>query len=349
MALSPSSPPAKAATKSVTPMAFVRAVLSAYDKYGVDPHGGLRAAGLTLAQTRKAHARVGVEQLEARSATARQELDDEALGWFSRRLPWGSYGLLCRASLGAATLEVALRRWCRHHALLTDDVTLALDVDRKTATLSLRDGKGSLALHELGSLTTLRYVHGYACWLLDSRLPLREVTFPFAAPAHAAVYASLFPGPVRFSAGPASLSFDPSYLQLSPRRSDHDLDVMLERALPLTSRPYRRDRLLANRVREQLLSSLHGSAATVAVALHVSVRSLHRELSREGTSLQRVKDEVRRTIATDALRRTRLSIKQVAERAGFVSEKSFARAFKSWTGESPSEFRGGGAALQTAP
>ena len=27
-----------------------------------------------------------------------QELDDEALGWFNRRLPWGSYGMLARAS-----------------------------------------------------------------------------------------------------------------------------------------------------------------------------------------------------------------------------------------------------------
>lgn len=320
-------------------MAFVRAVLSAYEKYGVDPANALAAAELTLGQTRRPQARISVERLEALSATAMQELDDEALGWFSRRLPWGSYGLLCRASLGAATLEVALKRWCRHHAILTDDVTLTLTVDRKAATLTLRDGKGSLDLHELGSLTTLRYVHGYACWLLDSQLPLREVTFPFASPPHAAVYDLLFPGPVRFSAGPASFSFDPTYLTLSPRRTDRDLDTMLQRALPLTSRPYRRDRLLANRVREHLRAAIHASSAAVAEALHVSVRSLHRELAREGTSLLRVKDEVRLSLADAALRRTQLSIKQVASRAGFVSEKSFARAFRTWTGESPSSYR----------
>lgn len=329
------------AARAVTPMAFVRAVLSAYDKYGVDPRRALQAGRLTLAQTRRVHARIEVDQLEALSATAMQELDDEALGWFSRRLPWGSYGMLCRASLGAPSLEIALRRWCRHHALLTDDVTLQLEVDRRTATLSLRDGEGSLALHELGSLTTLRYVHGYACWLLDSRLPLREVTFPFAAPPHAAVYELLFPGPVRFSAGPASLSFDPSYLALSPRRTDHDLDGMLKRALPLTSRPYRRDRLLASRVRETFLAAPQTApvAEDLARALHVSVRSLHRELAREGTTLQTIKDELRCTLASDLLRRTGLSIKQVAARVGFENEKSFARAFRGWTGETPSGHR----------
>jgi len=75
-------------SKALTPMAFVRAVLTAYEKYGVDSRQGLRAAGLSSAQTKKVHARVGVDQLEALSATAMQELDDEALGWFSRRLPW---------------------------------------------------------------------------------------------------------------------------------------------------------------------------------------------------------------------------------------------------------------------
>lgn len=329
--------------KTGTPMAFVRAVLLAYDKRGVDPAKALRAGRLTLAQTKKPHAYVEVEQLEALSATAMQELDDEALGWFSRRLPWGTYGMLCRASLGAPNLGVALKRWCRHHALLTDDVQLDLTSDKRSARLVLRDGTASLDLHELGLLTSLRYVHGYACWLLDSRLPLREVTFPFAAPPHAAVYELLFPGPVRFSAGPASLSFDPTYLALSPRRSEHDLELMLQRALPLTSRPYRRDRLLASRVRELLVASPRTAtiADDLARALHVSVRSLHRELAREGTTLQRIKDEVRRSLADELLRRSRLSIKEIAPRVGFENEKSFARAFKAWTGETPSDYRAG--------
>jgi hypothetical protein len=53
--------------------------------------------------------------MELLSGTAMQELDDEGLGWFSRRLPWGSYGMLARASLSAPNLGVALKRWCRHH------------------------------------------------------------------------------------------------------------------------------------------------------------------------------------------------------------------------------------------
>jgi AraC-like DNA-binding protein len=322
-------------------MAFVRAIVLAYEKYGVDPHSALRRARITPAQLRREGARIDADQLETISATAMQELDDEALGWFSRKLPWGTYGMLCRASLGSPTLGAALKLWCRHHRLLTPDVDLRLDVDRAGARLVLRDTVELGAMREFCLLTSLRYVHGYACWLVNSQLPLREVTFPFAAPAHASVYPLLFPGPVRFGAQEASLSFDARYLELAPKRDERALTLMLRRALPLTVRQYRRDRLLVNRVREHLTGAegARNTAEEVARALHLSVRSLHRQLAQEGASLQRIKDEVHRRSALELLSRTTRSIKQVALDVGFTNEKSFSRAFKAWTGESPSEHR----------
>ncbi len=67
-----------------------------------------------------------------------RELDDEALGWFSRRLPWGSYGMLARASISSPHLGLAMARWCRHHNLLTDDIALQLHHDGPQARIELR-------------------------------------------------------------------------------------------------------------------------------------------------------------------------------------------------------------------
>jgi AraC-like DNA-binding protein len=105
--------------------------------------------------------------------------------------------------------------------------------------------------------------------------------------------------------------------------------------------PYRRDRLLAQRVRELLRTraAAMGNADALARALHVSTRTLHRQLHEEGVSLQQLKDEVRRDQAMDQLRRSARPVKQVAQAVGFANEKSFARAFRQWTGLSPSEFR----------
>ena len=55
----------------------------------------------------------------------------------------------------------------------------------------------------------------------------------------------------------------------------------------------------------------------------------------------RLKDAVRRDLAIDLLLRTPRGIKQIASEVGFQNEKSFMRAFKTWTGQTPDEFRSG--------
>jgi AraC-like DNA-binding protein len=116
---------------------------------------------------------------------------------------------------------------------------------------------------------------------------------------------------------------------------------MLQRALPLTVLQYRRDRLLVQQVRQALTAhpeQAH-SAEGIAVLLHMSARTLHRQLREEGATLQQLKDEVRCERAKDLLWRTAKPVKQVAAATGFRNEKSFIRAFREWTGLSPAEFR----------
>jgi AraC-like DNA-binding protein len=322
-------------------MAFVQAIVQAYAHYGKDPAEALQQAQIAPRDLRDPKARVTAAQFEALSGTAMQALDDEALAWFSRRLPWGSYGMLCRASITAPDLGVAIRRWCRHHRLLTDDVTLSLQVAGGVATLSIAEHRPLGALREFCLVTLLRYLHGYACWAIDSRIPLREARFPFAAPAHADAYPLMFCDTVHFGAAQAGYCFDERYLALPLQRDERALRTMLKRALPLTVLQYRRDRLLGQRVRELLRARPNEttSAQALAALLNVSSRTLHRQLHEEGASLQALKDEVRRAEAIEQLRRTQRPIKQIALAIGFRNEKSFARAFRQWTGQTPGAFR----------
>jgi AraC-like DNA-binding protein len=192
-------------------------------------------------------------------------------------------------------------------------------------------------------LSVLRNLYGVACWLVDSRITLEQVHFAFEAPAHQAVYPLMFQGPVLFgSAIPISeLVMNASYLALPLRRDEAALQRMLETALTLTVLQYRKDRLLLTQVKQALAmypQDTH-SAEDLAPLLNLSPRSLHRQLKEEGTSLQVLKDEVRHERAIELLQRTRKPIKQVAESAGFQNEKSFIRAFKQWTGQTPAAFR----------
>lgn len=344
-------PPPPSTAPAATPIAFVRAIALAYTQRGLSPDRALAQAQIAPQLLHDDNAHITAWQMEQISDAAMQELDDEALGWFSRRLPWGSYGMLARASISSPTLQVALARWCRHHGLLTDDIALHLTTTGDTATLAITEARDLGALREFCLVSVLRNAHGLACWLVDSRIPFIAAEFAFGLPPHADAYAVLFRGPVTFDAPRTAVHFDARYLHLPLRRDEQALRQMLQHALPLTVLHYRRDRLLVQRVR-QLLGApspkpsgqpAHAlpqhSAESLAALLHVSPRTLHRQLKEEGATLQGLKDDVRRTRAVELLHRTQRPIKQVAEAAGFVNEKSFIRAFRGWTGQSPAEFR----------
>lgn len=326
---------------AITPIAFVSAIMEGYSRRGQSPEAALGMAQISARQILQPDARITAAQLEILSDHAMRELDDEALGWFDRRLPWGSYGMLARASLSAPTLGVAMKRWCRHHGLLTSDIALKLLIEDEIAELTLQERRDFSSVREFCQVSLMRNFIGVASWLIDSRIPVQAAAFAWASPPHADVYATLFPAPTSFGAPMTRLRMDARYFALPLRRDDKALNQMLHRPLPLMVQPYRRDRLLVDRARRLLRTpeNLADNAEALADKLHVSVRTLHRQLQEQGNSLQNLKNEARREHATDLLMRTRQPIKRIALAAGFSNEKSFIRAFKGWTGLTPAAFR----------
>ena len=336
-----SVPSLPASRRALIPIAFVRAILLAYRKYGVNSKAALARAHIRPDAVEDLGCRVTAAQFEALAWVAMRELDDEALGWFSRKLPWGAYGMLCRASLTAATLEIALRRWSRHHRILTNEVLLHLSVADGVASLSIEERRDLGDFREFCLVTLLRYMLGFACWAIDRKIVVSSADFPFPAPPHSAVYAKLFSKTLNFCTPRASIAFDARYLSMPLQRDESAINKMLKHALPLTVLPYRRDELLAGRVNQVLRmpGTKYPVAQALAEALNVSTRTLHRRLQKEGASLRRLKGSARMDHAKQNLAGTAHSIKRIAFSIGFRSEKSFARAFRHWTGETPSAFR----------
>lgn len=331
-----------------TPAAYGRAIVRAFEARGLAPDAVLAQARITPRQLADRQGRLSARQMELLSGAAMVSLDDEALGAFRRRLPWGSYGMLARASITSSTLGLALRRWCRHHALLTDDLRIRLETVETDAEVVIEEAAVHQGLaaeaRELSLVHLLRNLHGLACWFIDSRIPLQEVRLPFEAPPHADAFGHMFPGPARFGAAHAGLRFDARYLELPLKRDERALGQMLQRALPLTVLQYRRDRLLVPQVRQALRNRPEQcrSAEDLARLLHVSTRTLHRQLRDEGAGLQQLKDQVRCEQAQSLLWRSDKPIKQIAQAVGFRNEKSFIRAFRGWTGRTPGDFRSAG-------
>lgn len=89
----------------------------------------------------------------------------------------------------------------------------------------------------------------------------------------------------------------------------------------------------------ELLGSEGLSQDSVAERLHMSARNLHRKLAEEGHSFKELLDSTRQELALRYLKMANISIGELTYSLGFVDQSSFSRAFKRWTGMTPSEYR----------
>jgi AraC-like DNA-binding protein len=91
---------------------------------------------------------------------------------------------------------------------------------------------------------------------------------------------------------------------------------------------------------EALLPSGEARIERVAHDLGYGRQTLYRRLKAEGTTFESLLDSLRRRLALRLLREEGLSVKETAYRLGFSDPSSFSRAYKRWTGSSPTTARG---------
>jgi AraC-like DNA-binding protein len=101
---------------------------------------------------------------------------------------------------------------------------------------------------------------------------------------------------------------------------------------------------IVNRVRAHIVTGLSGgnfSRVVIAASVNMSASTLQVKLARAGQSFQQMLDETRHELALGYIEQSRLLITEIAFMLGFSDLSNFIRAFKRWTGKSPTEFRSG--------
>jgi AraC-like DNA-binding protein len=99
---------------------------------------------------------------------------------------------------------------------------------------------------------------------------------------------------------------------------------------------------MTTRLREALMPELRGgdpSIETAAKRLAMTPRTIQRHLKDEETSFQDILDGLRAELADRYLSEATISVTEVAFLLGYAEASSFARAYKRWTGKSPTEQR----------
>lgn len=102
----------------------------------------------------------------------------------------------------------------------------------------------------------------------------------------------------------------------------------------------------ASSVEEQVKHTLKRSLAgrrpsrhEVAQQLHLSVRTLQRQLRNAGITFQQLLEETRRELARKYLKERTVELSEAAFLLGYEDTNSFFRAFHDWEGTSPGEWR----------
>jgi AraC-like DNA-binding protein len=91
----------------------------------------------------------------------------------------------------------------------------------------------------------------------------------------------------------------------------------------------------------QRLEKMEPSQEEVAEQLHMSPRTLQRRLGDSGTTYKEILDKTRHALAMAYLSAPQHSVSDVTYLLGFSCDSSFTRAFRRWTGQSPSDWRAG--------
>ncbi len=77
----------------------------------------------------------------------------------------------------------------------------------------------------------------------------------------------------------------------------------------------------------------------IAVSLCTSPRTLQRRLAEEGVSLKALQNDVRRELVLGLLRRESTTVSEIAQRLGYGDPSTFFKAFKTWYGTTPAQYR----------
>lgn len=166
------------------------------------------------------------------------------------------------------------------------------------------------------------------------------VSYACGAPADVTPRVRLFGVRPDFDAGLSGLTFDARWLGRHVEGADPVRYAMLVDAANALSARWTGP--LADEVRRVLQPMVFAgtdSAQAVARVLSLHERTLRRQLAAEGTSLQRLGQEVRFEIASQLLRQTRLPLADIAAALHYAEAPAFTRAFGRWAGATPSAWR----------
>lgn len=298
-------------------------------KVGIDPEGILQQG-----------ARGSVESMAALVRLIWNATKDEAMGYTGEKTPIGSFAFAASLALEGDDVCDGVSRALKFYNLVNQSVVTKLEVRDDGLLLTYRFTEPERDPAHYFSEFWMITIHRLACWLAGETLPITSASFDYPSPVeYIEEFKYLFPCEHFFDADTKSMLLDRHVLSAPIRRFRHELEQLIDEApLELMTIPAS-DVSLNRRVRRRLTRSPGVTAVELSKDLGLSIHQLRREMRKEGLNLSQMREFVRRDRAVHMLVNSNASVESIAETLEFSEARSFTRAFRKWTGQSPSGFR----------
>ncbi len=308
----------------------------------------LRAAGLTEADFSDQDNRIPVSAYQALIAAGIAQTGDTALllrhTLESELETISVVGQIVHTSASLAHSIEQLNRYIR----LMADVDLPTGVDRYEL---LQTPQGVWIVDHLimPASDYLGTEASFARFVSEFRRSFPDITFAielevtYAPPPHVDEYPALFRIPVMFNAARNALRIDPVWVSTESHFEPghaYAFSIFTRHADALLN-DLGTDTTTGSLVAAQILPRLHeGSISMDKVArdIGMSRQTLYRRLKDEGLTFGDVHDDLRKRMALDYLTAQKVTVNETAYLLGFSEASSFVRAFKRWTGHSPTAY-----------
>ncbi|NAS12178.1 AraC family transcriptional regulator [Poritiphilus flavus] len=170
-----------------------------------------------------------------------------------------------------------------------------------------------------------------------------QVTFKHDPPGNLSSHEAAFNCPVLFNQPKYSITYKTADLETRTAKADISINKFLverveekTRGLEVSTNKVASD--VESLIKDALPSGIP-SIAQICDHIGMSNRTLTRRLSENGVTFRDLIMRTQKRLAKDLLKNTNRSIAEIAFETGFSEQSAFNRAFKRWTGFSPTEFR----------
>ncbi len=272
-----------------------------------------------------------------------EETQDPVFGLVAgRSIALMKYGAITPLMLSGSTMRQMLDDINRFAPLVVERCELELVEDRQGARIVvnpiLRDGlSGRFRTEQVATsaVQMLRFVGA-------NSVDIRQVDFPYARPpGHEKSYEAAFGPRLEFGRKECAIWFNPALLDAKLSTHDPIAYVAARTRVESLLAAMKSGSDIADQVRQWLLRALPRlpTVAETAEHLGMSERTVRRHLFALGMTHADLSQECQRLMAERLLAEGKLPLKQVAEALGFSSVHSFHRAFRRWSGLTPSAWR----------